>query len=117
MNHLNNLIIEGVTLVKPEVIERNPDTNEKAVIFSIENNRYTKNENGDVTKEALFFLVKSFGEIAEKILRVIQKDMPVRVVGRLAKLYSKDESRKDGTIGIICTHLEYQKGDKGFVAV
>lgn len=117
MNHLNNLIIEGVTLVKPEVVERNPDTNEKAVIFSIENNKYTKDKDGEVKKEALFFLVKSFGETAEKILRNVQKDMTVRVVGRLARLCGKEETRNDGTIGIVCTHLEYQKGDKGFVAV
>ncbi len=109
MNQLNNVILEGTLVNEPEVVARSAVTNSRLVKFTIANDRYYKDVNGNPRQETLFLVVQCWGELGEKALTSIHKGMIVRAVGRLMMCrWETKTGEKKSTIEIVCSHIEYR---------
>ena len=73
MNHLNNLLIEGVLVVEPEIVAVAKESNNKLVKFSIASDRVYVDKEGNKQKETLFLPVIVWGSLAEMCLKHLHK--------------------------------------------
>ncbi len=114
MNQLNNIILEGTLVNEPEVVAKSTVTNSRLVKFTIANDRYYKDVNGNPRQETLFLVIQCWGELGEKALMSIHKGMVVRTVGRLMMCrWESKTGEKKSTVEIVCNHIEYRlKGNR-----
>lgn len=109
MNQLNNIILEGTLTNEPEVVAKSAVTKSRLVKFTIANNRYYKDVNGNSRQETLFLVIQCWGELGEKALQTIHKGMVVRTVGRLMMCrWENKEGEKRTSIEIVANHIEYR---------
>ncbi len=109
MNQLNNIILEGTLINEPEVVAKSTITQSRLVKFTIANERYYKDVNGETKKEVLYLVIQCWGELGEKALTNIHKGMIVRTVGRLMMCrWENKAGEKRSTIEIVCNHIEYR---------
>ncbi len=113
MNQLNNIILEGTLINEPEVVAKSAVTNSRLVKFTIANDRFYKDVNGNPKQETLFLVIQCWGELGEKALACIHKGMVVRTVGRLMMCrWESKTGEKRSTIEIVCNHIEYRMNSK-----
>ena len=109
MNQLNNIILEGTVVNEPDVVAISAVTQSRLVKFTIANDRYYKDINGNSKQETLFLVIQCWGELGEKVLSNIHKGMIVRTVGRLMMCrWESKTGEKKSTIEIVCNHIEYR---------
>lgn len=109
MNQLNNIILEGTLVNEPEVVAKSAVTQSRLVKFTIANNRYYKDINGNTKQEELFLVIQCWGELGEKCLMSIHKGMVIRTVGRLMMCrWENKTGEKRSTIEIVANHIEYR---------
>lgn len=61
MNQLNNIILEGTLINEPEVVAKSAVTNSRLVKFTIANDRFYKDVNGNSKQETLFLVIQCWG--------------------------------------------------------
>ncbi len=113
MNQLNNIILEGTLINEPEVVAKSAVTNSRLVKFTIANDRFYKDVNGNSKQETLFLVIQCWGELGEKALATIHKGMVVRTVGRLMMCrWESKTGEKRSTVEIVCNHIEYRLNNR-----
>lgn len=110
MNHLNNLLIEGVLVIDPETVAIAKETKNKLVKFSIASDRIYVDREGIKQKETLFLPVLVWGSLAEMCLTHLHKGITTRLVGRLKmNKWETAAGEKRTTIELVAQHVEYKK--------
>lgn len=89
MTELNNIIFEGIVTTEPEVMVKYRGTD--LVGFMLANRR-----GNNVTSMRCF----CSGELGDKVMEAVHRDMVVRVVGRIMLI--------DGIMSIVINHVEYR---------
>lgn len=109
MNQLNNIILEGTLVNEPEVVAKSAVTQSRLVKFTIANDRYYKDINGNPKQETLFLVIQCWGELGEKALTNIHKGMVIRTVGRLMMCrWESKTGEKRSSVEIVANHIEYR---------
>ena len=102
MNNMNSLILEGVVVGEPHLVETSNIIN-----FTIEVSRYYKNSAGEGVEEKSTFKVVAFGCMCDI---PVKEGSGVRVVGRLKENKWTD---KDGVshseVQVVAEHIEIRK--------
>lgn len=101
MNHLNNLLIEGILITNPEIVATNNEN--KLVLFSIASNREFIDMEGKKQKETLFLPVVAWGNNAELCLTHLEKGITVRIVGRIRN------NSEENNIELLAQHIEFKR--------
>lgn len=110
MNHLNNLLIEGVLVMDPETIALAKESKSKLVKFSIASDRIYIDKEGIKQKDTLFLPVLVWGSLADMCLSHLSKGITVRLVGRLKmNRWETTAGEKRTSIELIAQHVEYKK--------
>ena len=110
MNHLNNLLIEGVLVMDPETIALAKESKSKLVKFSIASDRIYIDKEGIKQKDTLFLPVLVWGSLADMCLSHLSKGIIVRLVGRLKmNRWETTAGEKRTSIELIAQHVEYKK--------
>lgn len=117
MNQLNNIILEGKVISSPMPVAQASNGN-KLFKFTIKNERYYRDINGETKDESMFIAIRCWGDIGEKVHLNICKGMIVRVVGRLTmERWETKEGEKRTSVEILATHIEYRNSNKKTVTV
>ena len=112
MNHLNNLLIEGVLVVEPEIVAVAKESNNKLVKFSIASDRVYVDKEGNKQKETLFLPVIVWGSLAEMCLKHLHKGITARLVGRLKmNRWETQAGEKRSYIELVAQHIEYKRAN------
>ena len=104
MDMINSLILEGVVIGEPHLVE----TSTTSVLnFTIENTRYYKNKAGEDVTETSQFRVVAFGSMCKLPLK---DGSGVRVVGRLKENKWTDKNGvSHSEVQIVAEHIEIRK--------
>ena len=101
MNDLNSVILEGVVIGEPHLVETS-DVN-----FTIETTHYYKNGAGEDVEEKSQFKVVAFGSMCKKPLK---DGVGVRIVGRLRQnIWTDSDGMKRKEVQIVAEHIEIKK--------
>ena len=98
MNNLNSLILEGVVIGEPHLVEASDVLN-----FTIGVERYYKNRAGEDVTETSQFKVVAFGAMSKLPLK---EGMGVRVVGRLKQNTWTDNGVTHSEVQVVAEHIE-----------
>lgn len=119
INHLNNLLIEGVLVNDPEIVARvkaTPDV--KLVKFTIANDYYYVASDGSKKKDTLFLPVQVWGSLAERCIAKMRKGMTSRCVGKLrANSWEDEDGKKHTVVELVARHIEYRTPRRGNLEV
>ena len=99
MNHLNNILLEGILLEEPKVVATEKDGNSKVY----------RNKKDEIVDESLIMPVLVWGDVSRSAIERLEKGMSVRVIGelRMSEWTSKSgEARK--TFEIVASHVEFR---------
>lgn len=96
MNILNSVILEGNI--------KSYTKNDGFIDFIVASSRYSMNENNERIETVAEVPCRVFGEMVGLFERVAEIGQGVRIVGRL--------SGSDGSIVLICEHLEWKLSKK-----
>ncbi|NLY08064.1 MAG: single-stranded DNA-binding protein, partial [Spirochaetales bacterium] len=98
---------EGNLTRDPEVVQLAEGTT--MTRFSIGVNRYYMNRFKEYVSEASFFVIITWGNIAESCNKYLRKGRGVRVLGRLRqeRWMTKDNEPKDRVV-VVAEHVEFQ---------
>ncbi len=96
MNMLNSVILEGNI--------KSYTKNDGFIDFVVASSRYSMNENNERIETITEVTCKVFGEMRKTVERFVEIGRGVRVVGRLAG--------SDGTICLVCEHIEWKLCNK-----
>lgn len=113
MNNLNYTLIDGTLARDP--ITRSITSNAVVCQFVIANNRYFKKKDKDeFFEDSSFFVVETWGDLAEQCMNKLAKGTKVRVIGRLKQARwdkGNDPEKPREKIYIVAEHVEigYQK--------
>lgn len=111
MNHLNNILLEGILLEEPKVVATEKDGNSwgRLVKFSISSHKVYRNKKDEIVDESLIMPVLVWGDVSRSAIERLEKGMSVRVIGelRMSEWTSKSgEARK--TFEIVASHVEFR---------
>lgn len=102
MNCLNSLILEGVVIGEPHLVETSDVLN-----FTVETTRYYKNRAGEGVEEKSQFKVVAFGAMSKLPLK---DGVGVRLVGRLKENKRTDsDGVSHSEVQIVAEHIEIRK--------
>ena len=102
MNNLNSLILEGVVIGEPHLVETSNIIN-----FTIEVSRYYKNRAGEDVEEKSQFKVIAFGAMSKLPLK---DGVGVRLVGRLKlSKWTDSEGVGHSEVQVVAEHIEIRK--------
>ena len=101
-NDLNSLILEGVVIGEPHLVETSDVLN-----FTVETTCYYKNRAGEDVEEKSQFKVVVYG----RMCKVSVKDgVGVRIVGRLKQnKWTDSEGASHSEVQIVAEHIEIRK--------
>ena len=101
-NDLNSLILEGVVIGDPHLVETSDVLN-----FTVETTRYYKNRAGEDVEEKSQFKVVVYGRMCEL---PVKDGSGVRVVGRLKQnKWTDSEGASHSEVQIVAEHIEIKK--------
>lgn len=101
-NNLNSLILEGVVIGKPHLVETSDVLN-----FTVETTRYYKNRAGEDVEEKSQFKVVVYGRMCKLPLK---DGVGIRVVGRLKQnKWNDSEGVPHSEVQIVAEHIEIRK--------
>ena len=102
MNNLNSLILEGVVIGEPHLVETSDVLN-----FTVETTRYYKNRAGEDVEEKSQFKVVVYGRMCKLSLK---DGVGVRIVGRLKQnKWTDSEGASHSEVQIVAEHIEFRK--------
>ena len=102
MNMLNSLIIEGVVVGEPHLVETSDVLN-----FTIEVTRYYRNRAGEGVEEKSLFKVVAFGRMCDI---PVKEGSGVRVVGRLKEnKWTDGDGVSHSEVQVVAEHIEIRK--------
>ena len=102
MNNLNSLILEGVVIGEPHLVEASNFIN-----FTIEVSRYYKNRAGEDGEEKSQFKVIAFGAMSKLPLK---DGVGVRIVGRLKQnKWTDSEGVGHSEVQVVAKHIKIRK--------
>ena len=102
MNMLNSLILEGVVIGEPHLVETSNIVN-----FTVEVSRYYKNSAGEDVEEKSQFKVIAFGAMSKLPLK---DGVGVRLVGRLKlNKWTDSEGVGHSEVQVVAEHIEIRK--------
>ncbi len=112
INHLNNVLLEGVLVTKPEVVARSKEEDQTKYVLAktrLATDRYYVDRNGGKQVESLYIDIQMWGNLAERAVKSMDKGMTCRVVGRL-KMCSWDgeNGEKRRSYEIVASHVEFR---------
>ena len=101
-NDLNSLILEGVVIGDPHLVETSDVLN-----FTVETTRYYKNRAGEDVEEKSQFKVVVYGRMCKLSLK---DGVGVRIVGRLKQnKWTDSEGASHSEVQIVAEHIEFRK--------
>ena len=101
-NDLNSLILEGVVIGDPHLVETSDVLN-----FTVETTRYYKNRAGEDVEEKSQFKVVVYGRMCKLSLK---DGVGVRIVGRLKQnKWTDSEGASHSEVQIVAEHIEIKK--------
>ena len=99
MNNLNSLILEGVVIGEPHLVETSDVLN-----FTVEVSRYYKNRAGEGVTKTSQFKVVAFGRMCDI---PVKEGMGVRVVGRLKEnKWTDGDGVSHSEVQVVAEHIE-----------
>lgn len=102
MNNLNSLILEGVVIGDPHLVETSDVLN-----FTVETTRYYKNRAGEDVEEKSQFKVVVYGRMCKLPLK---DGVVIRVVGRLKQnKWNDSDGVPHSEVQIVAEHIEIKK--------
>ena len=102
MNNVNSLILEGVVIGEPHLVETSDVLN-----FTVETTRYYKNRAGEDVEEKSQFKVVVYGRMCKLSLK---DGVGVRIVGRLKQnKWTDSEGASHSEVQIVAEHIEFRK--------
>ena len=102
MNNLNSLILEGVVIGDPHLVETSDVLN-----FTVETTRYYKNRAGEDVEEKSQFKVVVYGSMCNLSLK---DGVGIRLVGRLKQnKWTDSEGVSHSEVQIVAEHIEFRK--------
>lgn len=108
MDHLNSLLIDGTLITNPEVVATNNEN--RLVKFSIASDRVFIDTEGNKQKETLFLPVVAYGSLAGLCINHLEKEITVRIAGRLKMARWKTTAGEERTnIELIAQHVEFKR--------
>ena len=108
MNNLNSVLIEG-NMVRDPLTKVPIGEVEEVCSFTIANNQFFKNKDGELEKEVSFFAIEAWGKLGEKAMQEGKKGRGCRVVGRLRQdRWNDSEGRPHNCVVIKAEHIEYR---------
>lgn len=112
INHLNNVLLEGVLVTKPEVVARSKEEDQSKYVLAktrLATDRYYVDKSGGKQVETLFIDVQMWGDLAERAVKSMEKGMTCRVVGRLKMCsWEGENGEKRKSIEIVANHVEFK---------
>ena len=102
MNMINSLILEGVVIGEPHLVETSDVLN-----FTVETTRYYRNRAGEGVTETSQFKVVAFGSMCKIPLK---EGSGVRIVGRLKQnKWTDSKGASHSEVQIVAEHIEIRK--------
>jgi len=106
MNSLNSILLEGNLVRDPQT--KSLSTGSKVCSFSIGSNRFY-NTGEEMQREVSFFEIETWGNLAERCEKDLQKGRGIRVVGRLKQdRWDDEEGKVHSKIKIVAEHVEFK---------
>ena len=99
MNHLNSVLIEGITV---SVGQLSGSESRTAIVFFIESARYTRLD-GTPQKEVAQFEIHATNHLAETVSERLESGRGVRIIGRLCQ---KHHGPEKGSTFVMAEHVE-----------
>lgn len=110
MNHLNNLLIEGILVADPEIIAVAGENKTMMVKFVIASDRIYFDKEKKKQKETLFLPALAWGSLAELCMKHLSKGLSVRVVGRLRQSrWETLSGEKRTSFEAVAQHIEFRR--------
>ena len=108
MNDLNSLILEGVVIGEPHLVETSDVLNLTDVLnFTAETTHYYKNRAGEDVEEKSQFKVVVYGSMCKLSLK---DGVGIRLVGRLKQnKWTDSECVSHSEVQIVAEHIEIKK--------
>ena len=110
MNHLNNVLLEGVLTEDPRRVELvDAPAGTRLVKFDLASDRYYVSRGGEKKVETVFVPIQCWGTLGDKAIERMRKGMTARIVGRLrlCRWIAQDGSSRKG-IEIVAEHVEFR---------
>lgn len=116
INHLNNVLIEGILVTEPEIVAKSKDGDKNQFTLAktrLATDRFYVDRNGEKQVDTLFIDIQMWGNLAERAVSSLSKGMTCRIVGRL-KMCSWDGEggTKKRSIEIVANHIEFNRPKK-----
>lgn len=109
MNHLNSVLLEGVTLENPQYV-RISDCKTELVKFDIASDRHYINRDGLKSIETVIMPIQCWGDLGAKVFERLSKGTTVRIIGRLRlSKWLKSDGKTEQSIEIVAQHIEFRK--------
>lgn len=112
MNQLNQIILEGNIVRKPEI--KNTANGKKLALMTIASNRYVKKQDGEFIQEVYYFDCEAWGNFAETVEEKASKGTACRIVGRLKQdRWKGSDGKSYSKVAIVCEHIDLlQKNER-----
>ncbi len=113
INHLNNVLIEGVLVIDPEIVAKSKDGDKNQFTLAktrLATDRFYVDRNGEKQVDTLFIDVQMWGSLADRAVTSLSKGMTCRIVGRLKMCSWEGEGgTKRRSIEIVANHIEFNR--------
>ncbi len=117
INHLNNVLLEGVLVTKPEIVARSKEENQSKYVLAktrLVTDRYYVDKKGESQVESLYIDIQMWGNLAEMAVKSMDKGMTCRIVGRLKMCaWEGENGEKRRTYEIVASHVEFKRPKNG----
>lgn len=117
INHLNNVLLEGVLVTKPEIVARSKEEDQSKYVLAktrLVTDRYYVDKKGESQVESLYIDIQMWGNLAEMAVKSMDKGMTCRIVGRLKMCaWEGENGEKRRTYEIVSSHVEFKRPKNG----
>lgn len=117
INHLNNVLLEGVLVTKPEIVARSKEEDQSKYVLAktrLVTDRYYVDKKGESQVESLYIDIQMWGNLAEMAVKSMDKGMTCRIVGRLKMCtWEGENGEKRRTYEIVASHVEFKRPKNG----
>ena len=113
INHLNNVLLEGVLVLDPEIVAKSKEGDKNQFTLAktrLATDRFYVDRNGQKQVDTLFIDIQMWGSLAERAVSSLSKGMTCRIVGRLKMCsWEGDGGTKRRNIEIVANHIEFNR--------
>ena len=112
MNQLNNILLEGTVVTEPKTLAQAGPCEKwgRFVKFEMLSVRQYRNRKEEIVEEKLWIGVQCWGHVAEEVSRHLEKDIKLRVVGRLKlNQWKGNDGKSRRSMEIVASHIEFRR--------